>query len=349
MRFSSASPSYDVLLDQLQRQNTLTATLEHKVKCLELALAQKETELHQALARYKEHGDDGALLAAELTFLFEHALDLLVVHAAGGELLRVSPSVQALLGYTPQEFAEQGMQRLVHPEDYPKLQQHISTIAKGVDGLNYVTRCRHKNGEWRWFSWTTPSAQPSGCKRMFALGRDVTVHELEKQQLQHRAGHDLLTGLPNRHTFNTSLEHALARATRSGRPLALMLIDLDGFKAINDTHGHHAGDIVLQAVAGRLAAVQRRGDVMARLGGDEFVCVLEDTSYDAAGAAAARMVDTVAEPITVGTGQVRVGCSIGIATFAGEVLDSQLLFQQADCAMYSAKHGGKRGYRHFPG
>jgi diguanylate cyclase (GGDEF)-like protein/PAS domain S-box-containing protein len=338
-----------MLLEQLQRQHLLTTELEYKLACLEQALAKKDAALRRARECYRKHGDDRDQLAAELTFLFQHALDLLVVHGAGGELLRVSPSVRALLGYTPQEFAELGMQRLVHPEDYPKLQQHIRTIADGENGINYVTRCRHKNGDWRWFSWTTPSARPAVSERMFALGRDVTLHELEKQQLQHRAGHDPLTGLPNRHTLDMALEHALARATRSGRPLALMLIDLDGFKAINDLHGHHAGDIVLQVVAGRFAAVQRRGDVMARLGGDEFACLLEDAAHDAAGAAAARMVDAVAEPITVGTDQVSVGCSIGIAAFAGGVLDSRLLFQQADHAMYLVKRDGKHGYRHFPG
>jgi diguanylate cyclase (GGDEF)-like protein len=162
-----------------------------------------------------------------------------------------------------------------------------------------------------------------------------------QQTLHHQAFHDSLTGLANRTLFTDRLRHGLELHRRDLRPLTLLYCDLDGFKTVNDTLGHDAGDIVLKAAAERLQAVTRRGDTVARLGGDEFAILLEDGG-DAA-MIAGRILDGFARPITLDTHDLAVGVSIGIAALDAacpSVSESELL-RRADSAMYVAKHNGK--------
>ena len=194
-------------------------------------------------------------------------------------------------------------------------------------------------------SWTTPAPSRSG--RAYALARDVTRSKMTEQELLHRAQHDQLTGLANRAAFDQALEHALARAQRTPeRRIALLLMDLDGFKAINDTHGHLAGDVVLKTVAARMRKVQRKSDLVARLGGDEFACLVEDPAPDALDLLAIRLIEAIGEPVDIGDWQVKVGCSIGIATYPNAATDARTLYEHADRAMYEVKTNGKSSYRH---
>ena len=332
------------MTSKLRNQDARLAVLDHRTQ----ALKREKAEL---LARVAE-------LEAELTlrrrseddwhWVFAHYRDLLLIHDEAGRILRVSPSVENILGYTPAEFAELGLQGSVHPDDIESTVQRLAQVENGTEGVKFVTRSRHKNGQWRWIEWTsTPPCKGAGTMTpAYAAGRDITDTRLTEQELLRRARQDALTGLANRASFNQSLDEILARAERSGRPAGLLLIDLDGFKAINDTHGHSAGDTVLKAVAKRLDGVRRKGDVVARLGGDEFAYLMEDATRDALETVAARMLDNILQPIPLGNQQVEVGCSIGIASWADGAMDAATLFDQADKAMYRAKAGGKRGYRH---
>lgn len=166
-------------------------------------------------------------------------------------------------------------------------------------------------------------------------------------RVRHQATHDGLTGLSNRNLFMARLGEAVARSRAGGRPLAIAYIDIDGFKAVNDTHGHHVGDQLLGAIASRLASHARSDDVLARLGGDEFAAILEDT--DDAAAAARRFGDAVVEalhrPFALGEGRdevrVAIGASVGIALFPAHGPDADALLVAADRAMYAAKRAGK--------
>jgi diguanylate cyclase (GGDEF)-like protein len=172
-----------------------------------------------------------------------------------------------------------------------------------------------------------------------AQARDREVREAEAR---HQANHDLLTGLPNRAYFGERLAEALAQAARHQRNGALLFIDLDRFKIVNDSLGHAAGDALLEAVAERVGAVLRAGELLFRMGGDEFTVILPDIA-DAADAAhaAQRIVKRLAEPFVVLGHELQVGASVGIATFPGDGSDPETLLKNADAAMYDAKQAGR--------
>ncbi len=168
----------------------------------------------------------------------------------------------------------------------------------------------------------------------------------EKQrELDHLAGHDSLTGLPNRRLFMDRLEHALARARRSGLGVSLLFIDLDRFKEINDRFGHAAGDQVLRSAAARMGMVVRESDTVARLGGDEFVILLDAVPDDAVSATiASKLSAALAQPIAVGDATLVVGCSIGISHAPRDGITPDTMIAAADRAMYRAKAGGTEDF-----
>jgi diguanylate cyclase (GGDEF)-like protein/PAS domain S-box-containing protein len=178
------------------------------------------------------------------------------------------------------------------------------------------------------------------------LLRDVTTRERAEADLRDKALHDGLTGLPNRTLLGDRLRSAIAVAQRQDAALSLLMLDLDGFKGVNDSYGHHAGDLVLVEIAKRLSGTLRESDTAARLGGDEFVLLLPATPLVGALEAARALVDFIVAPITVDGKPLTVGASIGIAVFPDHGRDADVLLAAADAAMYEAKHSGG-GYRTF--
>ncbi|EJW12428.1 diguanylate cyclase/phosphodiesterase (GGDEF & EAL domains) with PAS/PAC sensor(s) [Rhodovulum sp. PH10] len=180
------------------------------------------------------------------------------------------------------------------------------------------------------------------------LFEDITERERAEARAQWLATHDDLTGLPNRTKFSATLEAAIRTAEHEGRRFAVMFLDLDRFKFVNDTLGHAAGDRLLGVIAGRLAGCVEEGDVVSRLGGDEFVILLRDTGDAAgAGAVARRILSTVVEPVVVQGQECRVAASIGVAFFPDDGADEQTLTRNADAAMYLAKDEGRNCVRFF--
>jgi diguanylate cyclase (GGDEF)-like protein len=162
---------------------------------------------------------------------------------------------------------------------------------------------------------------------------------------EHLAHHDALTGLPNRRLLQDRLDLGLAHARRDGRMLAVMSLDLDGFKQVNDAHGHTAGDEVLKQVATRLQRASRDTDTVARLGGDEFVLVVGNAgTVGSTTALADRLIDALSEPYSVDDDEINIGASIGISIFAGEAISGHELLAAADAALCVAKHAGKGRY-----
>ncbi|WP_323696683.1 diguanylate cyclase domain-containing protein [Thiorhodovibrio litoralis] len=176
---------------------------------------------------------------------------------------------------------------------------------------------------------------------------EVNERKRAERQLAFMATHDDLTELPNRALFNDHLAKSIARARRAGTRLALLFVDLDGFKQINDSHGHADGDHVLREVACRLKSRGREQDLVARLGGDEFALILEHIYQPAdAGAVARKVIEAVSEPITVAETKHQVGASIGIALFPDDAKNLNELVRLADNAMYCVKRSGKGNYRY---
>ncbi len=189
----------------------------------------------------------------------------------------------------------------------------------------------------------------------FKKMQDQIKHQLRelqesREQLEHLAGHDVLTGLPNRRLFQDRLEHALARAERTGERFALLFIDLDKFKGINDRWGHEAGDTVLQITAKRLASLTRRADTVARIGGDEFVILLNNpTSREQIANIAEKLLDNLRSPIQWAGQEFQVGYSVGISQYPDNGTTSSALLASADKAMYAIKLAGRNGYRFSSG
>jgi diguanylate cyclase (GGDEF)-like protein len=176
---------------------------------------------------------------------------------------------------------------------------------------------------------------------------DVTLRLEEEERLRFRALHDPLTGLPNRDLLSENIRRSLARARRRGNGIAVLFLDLDGFKDVNDRLGHAAGDELLKALALRLESAARGGDMVARLGGDEFVMVVEDVrSTEQAEAATVRFLDEVRRPVVIGGERISLDASIGLVVAEANDVPDDIL-RRADSAMYEAKRAGRGGWRRF--
>jgi diguanylate cyclase (GGDEF)-like protein len=184
-----------------------------------------------------------------------------------------------------------------------------------------------------------------------AVFSDISGLMRSQAKLAHLAHHDALTDLPNRLLFLDRLSHAISRAERDGSQLAVLFVDLDGFKSVNDALGHLAGDRLLQEVAARLSGAIRRDDTVARLGGDEFVVLIERLhAPDDACALAGKLLDALAEPVALDGRELRVTGSIGISVYPRDGSVAEKLVQRADAAMYQAKAAGRNAWCcHVPG
>ncbi len=177
------------------------------------------------------------------------------------------------------------------------------------------------------------------------LNREITVRKQVEERIRYMASHDELTGLPNRALFADRLQNAQKLAARNTQKLAVLFIDLDGFKAVNDTFGHKAGDRLLQEIAQRLQSAVRESDTVARVGGDEFIVLINAVHGDAdATMVASKIIESVGLPVDLGETQAKVGCSIGISIFPDHSKETEKLIAYADAAMYDIKKSGKNAY-----
>jgi len=177
--------------------------------------------------------------------------------------------------------------------------------------------------------------------KLLGYSRDITAQKTSEQQLVHRAEHDSLTDLPNRGLFMDRLRSGIARAKRNNQPLALLFVDLNDFKPVNDRHGHQTGDRLLRVVAQRLMAAVREVDTVARVGGDEFAVILEAiTDAEDAAAVAVKIAECIGEPFSIDSHTLSIGASTGIAIYPGDGDGVSSLLQHADAEMYRAKRAG---------
>jgi diguanylate cyclase (GGDEF)-like protein len=177
---------------------------------------------------------------------------------------------------------------------------------------------------------------------------EIRRRKLAEKELEHLAHRDTLTGVSNRYMFLDRLEMAVAHAQRRKAKLAVMFVDLDRFKFINDTYGHAAGDAVLRSVATRMSACLREVDLIARYGGDEFTVTLVDvTSTEGIALVARKIIDTLQQPIRVDGTELNIGCSIGISLYPDDSADFEELIRNADEAMYVAKQKPESGFHFF--
>ena len=208
---------------------------------------------------------------------------------------------------------------------------------------------RRRSGEVyvQWLTINVVRGDNGKIRNYVAVFSDITYRKAAEERMSFLAQHDALTGLPNRVLLADRLAHALAHAQRNSKQLALIFLDLDEFKQVNDRIGHHAGDHVLQIVAQRLSACVRQEDTVARLGGDEFVVIIEDLAkVQDSSEIAAKFLDALAQPILIDSHSVTIGCSIGIGLYPEHGIDPDALLRNADAAMYLAKAKGSNQF-HF--
>jgi diguanylate cyclase (GGDEF)-like protein/PAS domain S-box-containing protein len=273
--------------------------------------------------------------------LVQHSSDVTVIITAEGTISYASPALETVLGVTPQAAEGQPVLALLEPGDHPEARTAWRRIAAGGTDTGRRLRARHADGSVHWLEITlTHLLTEPGIGGIVCNARDVTeAHELQ-QRLQFQARHDALTRLTNRAGFDEEAHRVLGAST----PTAVLMIDLNGFKAINDTHGHHVGDEVLVQVARQLRACVRPGDTVARLGGDEFAALLHNATADQATSVADRITSALSEPAAIEGKRLQISASVGMAFGSGRDLDT--LLKHADAAMYQVKRRrtGRSGY-----
>jgi diguanylate cyclase (GGDEF)-like protein/PAS domain S-box-containing protein len=265
-----------------------------------------------------------------------------------GVLVDVNPALTALLGRTAEELCGRSVLDLVLPDAADAAHEAHARMGAGSRPMRLETRLVRADGSDVPVQVTaslvpeSPDGQPA---HLVLIVEDITERKVLEAQLVHRSLHDQLTGLPNRFLFQDRLRHALNRGRRENTPTCVLIIDLDGFKAINDELGHPMGDAVLVAFADRLRSVLRASDTAARLGGDEFSIVCENTEPSDAEVLAERLRTSVTEPLALRGQDVPIGISIGIGSAPGgeepEAVYERVV-READDAMYADKARRRR-------
>lgn len=279
-----------------------------------------------------------------LRTLVRNALDIIMISDIHGMIRYISPASQRILGYTPESLVGQSSFTLIHADDLTRVRRILKTLSADSEQLcTFEVRVLHQDGSWRFIEATAHNLlQDPNIGGLVFNVHDFTERKIAEESLQYQAYHDPLTGLPNRALFLDRLHQALARTERQNSTAAVLFLDLDNFKVINDSLGHEMGDQLLLLVAERLCGCVRPGDTVARLGGDEFTILLEDLSniYPVEQMVEA-IQSTLHKPLLLQGQEVIVTVSIGIALSRPSVDYPTELMRAADVAMYQAKAQGK--------
>lgn len=302
-----------------------------------------------------QHAAHEALRESEmrLRLLTEHSRDVIWTMSLDGQLTYVSPAVERLRGYTPEESYRQPLSQMLTPPSLAQAQLLLdnarATAETGQQVTDYCGEFEQttRSGGTVWVEMSVSGMYEQGrCVGLVGVTRDISERRRAEAQIHHLAEYDLLTDLPNRVLLADRLQQALAMARRNSVHLALMVLDLDRFKWVNDHYGHAAGDAVLKEAARRMQACLRASDTVARVGGDEFVVLLPSVS----GAADALNVGeqiraALAAPYRLGELQCHLSASVGVAVYPEDGADALLLQRNADAAMYAAKQAGANRVR----
>jgi diguanylate cyclase (GGDEF)-like protein/PAS domain S-box-containing protein len=275
--------------------------------------------------------------------MVENGSDLLLLTDINHRVIYCSPPAARFVGMSPDDVAKAPIQELVHPDDLgrvidARLAMQANTVVEGFD-----MRFRHADGGWRTLEIVgNDLSTVFGAGAVAWHGRDVTDRRTLEDQLERQAFEDSLTGIANRALFQDRLRHALARGERTNAAVGVIMIDLDGFKAINDSMGHDAGDDALREIAARIARSARPSDTVARLGGDEFSVLLEGVDDKlSVEDVANRILDIIRRPLILHGASVLLSASIGTAVSKSQECTPETLLHDADTAMYVAKNSGR--------
>jgi diguanylate cyclase (GGDEF)-like protein/PAS domain S-box-containing protein len=305
------------------------------------ALQQENVPDRQALVDMLQESE------ARYRALFQHSIDAVFLMRPDGSVLSANAQACRLLGYTQSELRVLGRQGLTDPAD-PRVAALLEEHRRGGNARGEL-RMRRKDGSWVPVEVSSTTFRDrSGAPCASLIVRDISDRKRAEEHIEYLAYYDELTGIPNRAHFQRAFEQAIAIHQRQGLKSALMVVDLDRFKNINDIIGHEAGDQLLKQVAARLRTCLRDEDVLARLGGDEFVILMQDaSSMEAISAVANKILKATARPLVINEQEFLITASIGISTSPLDGSDLQTLLRNADVAMYRAKESGKNAFQYF--
>jgi diguanylate cyclase (GGDEF)-like protein/PAS domain S-box-containing protein len=291
---------------------------------------------------------EDALRASEEKYrnLVNTAQDAIYTVSPTGELMSLNAAFEKLTGWSTAEWIGKPFAPIVHPEDLPVAIDILQRVLAG-ETASFELRIKSKSGEYLIAEFSAaPLVEDGQITGLLGVGRDVTERRKAQDMIRQLAYHDALTGLPNRALFEDRLRVALAQAQRQRQMVAVMFLDVDRFKLVNDTLGHTGGDTLLRAVAEELSGVIREGDTVARVGGDEFTLLLPAMSDETdALAVAERILETFKRPRFVDGQEFSVTTSIGITIFPQDGSDVDTLLRNADTAMYRAKERGRDNFQ----
>jgi diguanylate cyclase (GGDEF)-like protein/PAS domain S-box-containing protein len=309
----------------------------------QVALALQTTEATEARLRERTQ--------RKFQSLVQNSSDLVTLVGPELTVLYQSPGVAAVLGYRPEDLVGRNLSEIVHPDDWATVRARLTMVIAGGTGTisTVESRVAHTGGHWRVVETVITNLLADPDVGAIVLNtRDITDRRALEDELSRQAFHDPLTDLANRALFHDRVAHALDRADRGADPIAVLFLDIDEFKMVNDSLGHPAGDQLLCAVADRIRESTRPSDTVARLGGDEFA-VLVETGHmpGAAEAVANRIAEALVRTFRIGEDELTVRVSIGIAVGSRPESQPDDLMRDADLAMYMAKRNGKGRFEMF--
>ncbi len=268
-----------------------------------------------------------------------------------GRFVRVNTALCELLGYSQEDMLAMNFYYLIHPNDLNSLQVHIQQlIDKKVTSYHSEQECFRKNGDVLWIMSTLSLIYDHEDKPLYFIAQmqNITLQKKAEERLHHMAYHDPLTGLANRNKLEQFINGVLASSRRHQQGFALLFLDLDRFKNLNDTMGHEAGDLILQIIAERLRSTVRSTDLVARLGGDEFVLVITDVKKtESVALISQNILQNVLQVIIVKGQEIYLTTSIGISLYPYDGHNLQSLMKNADLALYRAKDHGRNNYQFY--
>ncbi len=313
-----------------------------------IELSEELRFLINALRREFNHNRN--LTAKLMGKVFENASEGVIITAPDTTIISVNKAFSEVTGYSAEEAIGQ-KPNMLHSgkQDEAFYQRMWDDLRREGQWQGEIWNCS-KDGEiyLEWLSVTAVKDESSELTHYIGIFTDITSEKENEERLAHLAHYDQLTNLPNRILFDDRLKQALSLARRSNSKLAVMFLDLDGFKAINDNLGHNSGDRLLQQVAERLNECLRKSDTVARFGGDEFTILLSEIdSKESVIKIATKIIEAIAEPYDIDGCEASVTTSIGISLYPADGQQAQTLVKKADNAMYNAKRLGKNHHQFY--